>query len=69
MKAKTFDAVKLMRELRDKLSQEMEGMTLEERLRYIRVKAASTALGRTLSQDKTKAVGRGDPGAGGSRRR
>ncbi|MFQ5600049.1 MAG: hypothetical protein ACE5G2_05800 [Candidatus Krumholzibacteriia bacterium] len=53
---KTFDAVKLMRELRDKLSQEMEEMTPEERMRYIREKAASTALGKTIAQDKNKAA-------------
>ena len=44
MKAKTFDAVKLMRELRDKLSQELESMTPEERLRHIREKAAASGL-------------------------
>ena len=38
MTTKTFDSAKLMRELRDKLSQEMEGMTTEERVRYIRDK-------------------------------
>src|SRR6266851_3799491 len=38
MTTKTFDSVKLMRELRDKLSQEMEHMTAEERLRYIRAR-------------------------------
>ena len=60
MTAKTFDAVKLMRELRDKLSQEMEWMTPEERVRYIRDKAASTALGRTIAQDKSKATQEAD---------
>ena len=44
MTTKTFDSVKLMRTLRDKLSREMENMTAEERLRYIRAKAASTGL-------------------------
>jgi hypothetical protein len=39
MKTKTFDAVKMMRELRDKLSLDMEHMTPEERVRYIREKA------------------------------
>lgn len=60
MKKKTFDAVKLMRQLRDKLSQEMDGMPPEERLRYIRDKAASTTLGKTLSQDASKAAQQGD---------
>ena len=53
MKTKTFDAVKLMRELRDRLCQEMDGMTPTERLRYIRDRAASTALGRTIAQDES----------------
>ncbi|MBI2190588.1 MAG: hypothetical protein HYU36_01220 [Planctomycetes bacterium] len=60
MTTKTFDAVKLMRQLRDKLSQEMEEMTPEERLHYIRDKAASTALGKTLAQYACKAAQQGD---------
>lgn len=60
MTTKTFDAVKLMRELRNKLSQEMESMTPEQRVRYIRGKAASTALGRTIAQDKSKAAQQAD---------
>lgn len=55
MTTKTFDAVKLMRDLRDKLSQEMEGMTPEERVLYIQAKAATTALGRAMAQDRGKA--------------
>ena len=49
MTTKSFDSVKLMRELRDKLSQEMERMTAEERLRHIRAKAGSTGLGREMA--------------------
>jgi hypothetical protein len=60
MTTKTFDAVKLMRELRNKLSQEMESMTPEQRVRYIRGKAASTALGRTIVQDKSNAAQQAD---------
>lgn len=60
MRTKTFDAVKLMRQLRDKLSQEMEGMTPEERMRYIREKAAFTSLGRTIAQDNRLADQQGD---------
>ena len=56
MTTKTFDSVKLMRELRDKLSQEMEHMTAEERLRYIRGKAASTGLGRKMGEDERDAA-------------
>ena len=32
---KTVDAVALMREIRERMSREMEGMTKEERLRYL----------------------------------
>jgi len=56
MKAKTFDAVKLMRELRDSLSREMERMTPEERVRYISEKAASTDLAQKLADDEEDAA-------------
>jgi len=52
MTTKTFDAVKLMRELRDKLSQEMEQMTPEERIRYIQERAASTGLAKKLAKEE-----------------
>ena len=52
MTTKTFDAVKLMRELRDKLSDAMEQMTPEERVRYIRERAASTNLGPAVAEDE-----------------
>ena len=69
MTMKTFDAVKLMRGLRDKLSQEMEGMTPEERVGYIQDKAASTALGRTLAPDERKAAQQTDAADGRPGRR
>lgn len=50
MKTKTFDSVRLMRELRDKLSQEMEHMAPEERMRHIRDRAALTELGREVAR-------------------
>ena len=50
MTKKTFDAVKLMREIRDRLSQEMEQMTPQERLRHIRDRALSTSLGRQIGE-------------------
>lgn len=50
MKTKTFDSVRLMRELRDKLSLEMEHMEPEERMRHIRDKAASTEFGREVAR-------------------
>lgn len=56
MKTKTFDAVKLMRHLRDKISQEMAQMTPEERVRYISEKAASTRLATVLAEDDKKSA-------------
>ncbi|MFQ5504957.1 MAG: hypothetical protein ACE5F1_09210 [Planctomycetota bacterium] len=61
MATKTLDSVKLMPELRDKLSKEMEQMTPEERLRFIRGRAASTALGKAIARDEDE--GTPDPGA------
>lgn len=47
-KQKTFDAVKMMREIRDKLSVETQNMSFEELKAYINKK---------LSDSKTKLVG------------
>jgi len=60
MTTKTFDAVKLMRELRDKLSHEMQQMTPEQRIRYVREKAVSTDLGKKLAQDAGDAAQQDD---------
>jgi hypothetical protein len=60
MTTKTFDAVRLMRELRDRLSQEMERMTPEERMRYIREKAASTGLGTESGEGRGDAAQQAD---------
>lgn len=60
MRTKTFDAVKLMRELRDRLSQEMEPMTPEERVRYIWEKAASTGLAKKFAEDNQDTAEQGD---------
>ncbi|HYJ79748.1 MAG TPA: hypothetical protein VEW03_09120 [Longimicrobiaceae bacterium] len=35
---KTFDSVRMMRELRDRMSRDMQGMTFEEQKDYIRRK-------------------------------
>ena len=40
-KAKSLDAVKLMREIRDKMSKEIKGMTFEEETDYIEKMIAS----------------------------
>jgi hypothetical protein len=60
MTTKTFDAVRLMRELRDMLSEEMEQMTPEERLLYIRNRAASTDFGKRIAEDEAEAAQRAD---------
>jgi hypothetical protein len=47
-KEKTFDAVKMMREIREQISSETQNMTLAELKEYIQKK---------LSQSKSKLVG------------
>lgn len=48
-KDKVFDAVKMMREIRDKISEETQNMSFEELKKHIAVK---------LSESKSKLVGR-----------
>jgi len=57
MTTKTFDAVRMMRDLRDHLSQAMEHMAPEERVRYIRDKAASTHWERKVAVNTRKSPG------------
>ena len=47
-KEKRFDAVKMMREIRDKISSETENMTFEELKAYIK---------KQLADNKTRLVG------------
>jgi hypothetical protein len=47
-KEKQFDAVKMMREIRDKISSETENMTFEELKAYIK---------KQLLDDKTRLIG------------
>jgi len=47
-KEKTFDAVKMMREIRDKISQETQNMTFEQLKAYIKDK---------LKENNAKLVG------------
>jgi CO dehydrogenase/acetyl-CoA synthase beta subunit len=42
-KEKTFDAVKMMREIRDKISVETDNMTFEELKAYIKLQLANKA--------------------------
>ena len=65
MTTKIFDSVKLMRDLRDKFSQDMEYMTAEERRRYIRAKAVATGLGQEMIGAERDAA---QPQAGADRR-
>ncbi len=48
-KDKTFDAVKMMREIRDKITEETKNMTLDQLKKYIAEK---------LKQSHLKSVGR-----------
>lgn len=41
-KEKTFDAVKMMREIRDKISRETQNMTFEQLKEYINTKLADS---------------------------
>ena len=38
-KDKTFDSVKIMREIRDKMSQEMKGMTPKQQIEFVEKKS------------------------------
>lgn len=57
MISKSFDAVKMMRELRDQLSRELQNMTPEEQTRYIREKAAWSKLARESDQQSNTTEG------------
>ena len=57
---KKFDAVQMMREIRDKLSAQIQGMTLEEELRWL----ASHELKDPFLERLRKKVGQGErPGS------
>ena len=43
-KTKTFDAVKMMREIRDKISAETQGMTFEQLKKYLAEKLKNSEL-------------------------
>ena len=59
MKAKKkFDAVKMMREIRDRLSKEMMGMSFQEQKEYIRKQLSSDR------HDKKQVQQSGRPAAG-----
>ena len=41
-KEKEFDSVKMMRDIRDKISKDIEGMTLDEEIRYLQKMISSS---------------------------
>jgi CO dehydrogenase/acetyl-CoA synthase beta subunit len=43
-KEKTFDAVKMMRDIRDKISSETQNMTFEELKKYIKTRIKESGL-------------------------
>lgn len=62
---KQFDAVALMRTARDRISAEIEGMTLEEELRWLASQELSDPFLRRLRE---RAAQQADPAAGAGRR-
>lgn len=49
---KAFDAVRLMRELRDRMSRELDGLTFEEQRRWIQEQIAQPNMPPVPSPDK-----------------
>ena len=62
---KQFDAVALMRTARDRISAEIEGMTLEEELRWLASEELPDPFLRRLRE---RAAQQADPAAGAGRR-
>ena len=62
---KKFDAVALMRSARDRISAEIEGMTLEEELRWLASQELHDPVLRRLRQ---RAAQQADPAGGAGRR-
>ena len=58
---KQFDAVQMMRSIRDRISEEIKGMTFEEEQAYIRegLRDDSTLLPRHLRQQPRSPAGHG----------
>lgn len=65
MTTETVEAVKLMRQLRDALGEELLALPPEERLAFIRDRALTTELGRRLAADRSApAAGEAKPSRG-----
>jgi len=54
-KKKDFDAVKMMREARDKISRDIQGMSFEEQMAYFR-EHAEQARRKLAATEKSQAV-------------
>ena len=63
---KKFDAVRMMRSIRDKISAEIEGMTLEQELAWLASQKLNDPFLRRL---RDRAVQQADAGDDASRRR
>ncbi len=67
---KQFDAVQMMRSIRDRISEEIKGMTFDEEQAYIReVRPATADEGATLKHAAMLAASRDEGTAAGSDRR
>ena len=65
-KTKEFDAVEMMRTIRDQISAKISGMTLEEEMEWL---ASQEATDPVLRRLRDKATPQGEAVAGTSRRR
>jgi hypothetical protein len=59
-KQKSFDAVRCMREIRDGLSRELQGMSFEEQRRYIQERVRKHAADGLSGKDAAQPVAAGD---------
>ncbi len=66
---KTFDAVRLMRSIRNDLNEQMRGMTFEEQRAYIRERLGSGSTDRPSERDGSRPLPGGHVSDGTGRRR
>ena len=66
---KQFDAVQMMRSIRDRISEEIKGMTFEEEQAYIRegLRGATPDCGRIMQQPADRQAGEDRVGSTGGR--
>ena len=65
---KTFDAVRLMRSIRNDLNEQMRGMTFEEQQAYIRERLGSGSTDRLSDRDRARRLRGGHVSDGTDRR-